>query len=139
MITIEESENLKISIKRRLSFFCCLGGGGPQIPDSPSVKVFSKKKVAERTQQSLRSFSVPLRPPGSSANVLSSGGRAGVYAAASKTTDKRPLVEVTVPGNLPRDADDVVERLRSSLKSFRQVRCFRGRKRYRLDVRFNLT
>ena len=83
-----------------------------QVPDSPSLKVFSKKKVAERAQHSLRSFPVPLRP--------SDADAAGPRATAAQVLGD-PLVKVTVSENLPLDADDVVKRLRRSLQEFRQV------------------
>lgn len=108
-----------------------------QVPDDPSVKVFSKKKAADRTQHNFRSFSVPLRPPPTSFSSSETpretlaagnpgggtgtggGGRAG--GAGGGHDNNNLIVKITVPANLPLDARDVVERLKSSMMAFKQV------------------
>eukprot|EP00752_Nemacystus_decipiens_P014801 g13176.t2 len=118
---------------------------GNKVPDDPSVKVFSKKKAADRTQHNLRTFSVPLRPHPSSlpppssvspfpagsetaaANGTPSCGAAGAGpgsegGGAGKPGGLRnPTVSITVPANLPVDAGDVVERLKRSVMAFKQT------------------
>lgn len=104
------------------------------MPDDPSIKVFSKKKAAGRTQHSLRSFSVPLRSAeGASASARAFGGDGGAdnngagkgsgatvgAGAGSGVADG--AVNISVPGNLPADADEVVERMKRSLRAFKQV------------------
>lgn len=104
------------------------------------MKVFSKKKAADRTQHNLRTFSVPLRPPPSSPSSLGSptpagperttsgtpsggagGEGGGAGAGAGKPGTSNPIVKITVPANLPVDAGDVVERLKRSVMAFKQV------------------
>lgn len=102
------------------------------------MKVFSKKKAADRTQHNLRTFSVPLRPspspPSSSilpapaeAEAATSGnpgggtGGGGGGAGAGTPDPGNPIVKITVPANLPVDAADVVERLKCSVMAFKQV------------------
>ncbi|CAM9122059.1 unnamed protein product [Ectocarpus sp. 12 AP-2014] len=102
--------------------FTSEGMVGGKVPDDPNVKVLSKKKAADRTQHNLRSFSAPLRPsspadtpirgnPGKAADEI--GGRSGGA--------DHPVVKITVPANLPKDADDVVARLKSSMMAFKQA------------------
>lgn len=104
------------------------------------MKVFSKKKAADRTQHNLRSFSTPLRPPPlspSSATLPTpvgaetttngtpsrgAGGEGGGAGAdAGKPDTNNPIIKITVPANLPVDAGDVVERLKRSMMAFKQV------------------
>lgn len=104
------------------------------------MKVFSKKKAADRTQHNLRSFSAPLRPPPlspSSATLPTpvgaetttngtpsrgAGGEGGGAGAdAGKPDTNNPIIKITVPANLPVDAGDVVERLKCSMMAFKQV------------------
>ncbi|CAM9387291.1 unnamed protein product, partial [Scytosiphon promiscuus] len=115
--------------------FTSEGMVGDKVPDDPSVKVFSKKKAADRSQHSLRSFSVPLRPPPSSTSTSTAVAAATAAVAAgtpAETTPAvngnpagagtaNPVVKITVPANLPKDADDVVERLKCSMMAFKQA------------------
>lgn len=87
-----------------------------KVPDDPSVKVFSKKKAAERSQHNLRSFSVQLR----STAIAAAKDGAGVSLGAVE--DEGKSVKISVPMNLPVDANEVVNRLRWSLQAFKQVR-----------------
>eukprot|EP00903_Cladosiphon_okamuranus_P020233 g18570.t1 len=110
---------------------------GDKVPDDPSVKVFSKKKAADRTQHNLRTFSVPLRPqpsstssstlpthtePGTASYGVSGVAAGGVEGAAGPgaTNTGNPIVKITVPANLPVDAGDVVHRLKCSVTAFKQ-------------------
>lgn len=95
-----------------------------QVPDDPSIKVLSKKKTAERTQHTLRSFCVPLRTACSPAatppvphenNGTGHADGKGIGGAGDGD------VNITVPENLPVSVKEVVERIRSSLRSFKQV------------------
>ena len=118
----------------------------PQIPDDPSVKVFSKKKAADRMQHSLRSFSVPLRPtsaaaatttvatttnttttdsPKNAAESLPPAPAAvdsgqGVTGAGGGGGGGTPT-KITVPANLPASAAEVVERVTRSLTAFKEA------------------
>lgn len=98
-----------------------------QVPDDPSVKVFSKKKAADRTQHNLRTFSVPLRPQPSSASSSTLPSPAGPetatdYFSGAAGPGVVGTVKITVPANLPVDAGDVVDRLKCSVMAFKQVR-----------------
>ena len=105
------------------------------------MKVFSKKKAADRAQHNLRTFSVPLRPqhpsplpptlstPAGAEAITSEasgtgtgGAEGGAGAGAGAADAASPIVKITVPANLPVDADDVVERLKCSAMAFKQVR-----------------
>lgn len=103
------------------------------------MKVFSKKKAADRTQHNLRTFSVPLRPSSSSPSpsalptpagadtvtggTLSGdvGGAGGVAGGGGTPNTSSSIVKITVPANLPIDTGDVVERLKCSVMAFKQV------------------
>ncbi|CAM9946766.1 unnamed protein product [Pylaiella littoralis] len=108
--------------------FTSEGMVGDKVPDDPSVKVFSKKKAADRTQHNFRSFSVPLRPrpPASSVETpreTTAGGIPGDGTGdeGGGGSGGGAIVKITVPANLPLDAGDVVERLKSSMMAFKQA------------------
>lgn len=84
--------------------------------------MLSKKKAADRTQHNLRSFSAPLRPS-SPADTPTGGnpGKAAEEIGGRSGGADHPVVKITVPANLPKDADDVVARLKSSMMAFKQV------------------
>lgn len=96
----------------------------PQVPDDPSVKVFSKKKAAERTQHIFRSFSVPLRAPKGSephAELRTSASATAGHRDGKARSGGETTVKITLPENLPASAADIVERLKISLRCFKQV------------------
>lgn len=79
-------------------------------------------------QQNLRSFSVPLRPaaataPAAAAQMLlaTAASARGRGWGSTEAGENAVMIKIVVPQNLPKDAREVVARMRSSLGSFKQV------------------